>query len=718
MKELYISFISNELNIKSNQILSTIKLLNESNTVPFISRYRKEMTGNLTEVDIFEIEKFLKKFTELENRKITIINSIKEQDKLTPELEKEINETISPIALEDIYLPYKPKRKTKATIAKSLGLEPLAHEILKQTNNNPLNIATKFLTNEVINEDFALQGARDIIAEIVSEDSRIREQVRNLFLRAADIQTKVVKAKAEDDSKYRDYFDFNEPINKCKPHRLMAILRALNEGVIRLSVKPDEEEATGIILRKYIKSKNLCSQQVEIAINDSYKRLICPSIENDTINHYKAIADKEAIKVFASNLRQLLMLPPLGPRRILAIDPGFRTGCKIVCLDEQGNLIHNQTIYPHPPNDDKAMAGKKILSTIEMYKINTIAIGNGTASRETEYFIKSLRFKKDIDVYMVDESGASVYSASTIARKEFPDYDVTVRGAVSIGRRLIDPLAELIKIDPCSIGVGQYQHDIDENRLKEELDNVVISVVNNVGVNVNTASDKLLTYVSGLGQKTAEKLVLHRKTKGTFNKREEILEVQGIGTKAYEQCAGFLKIPNSINPLDNTAIHPEKYNLINKMAKSINTNITNLLGNEKLINQINIEKFIDQHTGIQTLNDIINELKKPGIDPRGKVKSFSFDETIRSINDLKEGMIIPGIVSNITNFGVFVDIGLKQSGLIHISELADRFVANPTEVVNVHQHLFVKVISVDIDRKRIQLSLKNIDDDVKVKGER
>ena len=708
MKNYFLKYLTQTLSIQEKQTASVVRLLTEGNTVPFISRYRKEQTENLNEVQIFDIEKGLKQYNELESRKETVLNTIEEQGKLSPELKTRIENTCDMLTLEDIYLPYKPKRKTKASVARANKLEPLALWLLEQKNNDPFQKASAFINAEVPDIEAALQGARDIIAEVVSEDNRVRESLRKMYYREAVLGTKVVKGKDEEGLKYKDYFSFSEDISRCKPHRLMAVLRGESEGILKYKLGADEEKANSLIERYYLKANNDCGQQVKMAIEDSYKRLLHPSMETDTINFYKDLADKEAIKVFASNLRQLLLLPPLGPARILALDPGFRTGCKVVCLDETGDLIHNQTIYPHAPQNEKALAGKKILSLVEMYHIDAIAIGNGTASRETEHFIKALRFKKDIKVFIVDESGASVYSASPVARKEFPDYDVTVRGAVSIGRRLIDPLAELIKIDPEAIGVGQYQHDINAKNLKEELDNVVISCVNHVGVNVNTASEQLLTYVSGLSGKAAAAIIQHRTKEGKISSRNELKKVKGIGEVSFQQCAGFIRIPESDNPLDNTAVHPESYKLVEKMAKELKTDVKTLAGNKELVTKINPSKFISENTGVETINDILSELIKPGRDPRGKPTTFSFDDTIKSINDLSEGMVLNGIITNITNFGAFVDLGIKQNGLIHVSEMSDTFIKNPAEVVSIHQQVKVRIVSLDMERKRIQLSLKSL----------
>jgi uncharacterized protein len=706
MKNYFVDYATKLLAITSGQLHAAVTLLEEGNTVPFISRYRKEATGNMDEVKVFAAEKLLKQYNELEERKQTILQTIDEQGKLTDELRKHIEATCDMTVLEDIYMPYKPKRRTRAMTARENGLEPLALLILQQ---KPFAIEAE--AEKLVCEAYPLaadviKGACDIIAEMISEDAGVRESLRRLYVREAIMISKAAKGKEEEGANFRDYFDYSEPMCRSKSHRLMAVMRGEKDGYLKVKVSVDDEKALEIISRKYVRGNNASSKLVAEAAADSFKRLLHPSMESDVRTHYFEIASDEAIKVFSSNLRQLLMLPPLGPARILAIDPGFRTGCKIVCLDEHGMLLHNQTIYPHPPQNEKSMAGKKILTLIEMYKIEVIAIGNGTASRETEYFIKSLRFKNDLRVFMVDESGASVYSASAVARKEFPDYDVTVRGAVSIGRRLMDPLSELIKIDPEAIGVGQYQHDVNTKRMKEELGNVVVSCVNNVGVNVNTASEDLLRFVSGCNAKTAAAIIEYRTRKGGVKSREELKKVKGIGENVFRQAAGFLRVPESVHPLDNTAVHPESYHVVEKIAAEFKSDLKKLVGNTALAAKIIPEKYITADTGSETIKDIVTELLKPGRDPRGKPQMFSFDETIRTIDDLKEGMILPAIVTNMTNFGAFADIGLKISGLIHISEMADKFISSPAEVVSLHQQLQVKVKSVDLERKRIQLTLK------------
>ncbi|MCG6187086.1 Tex family protein [Maribellus maritimus] len=708
MKTQIIEIIAQNLGIRNNQVLNTINLFNEGATVPFISRYRKERTGSLDEVQISEIKEQNEKFTELEKRKETILRTIDEQEKLTPELKVRIENCFEAVELEDIYLPYKPKRRTKATIAREKGLEPLAKIIMKQMELDPIFRANSFLNEDVKTAEDALSGARDIIAEWISENEKARNIVRRGFDLGAVISSKVVKGKEEEAAKYRDYFDWNEPLKKCPSHRLLAMRRGEKEGFLRVSVTPDEERVLENLERFFIRGNNESSDQVALAVKDSMKRLVQPSIETEFTNLSKEKADEEAIKVFAENLKQLLLAPPLGQKRILAIDPGYRTGCKVVCLDAQGNLLHNETIYPHKPQEERKMAAKKITSMVEVYQIDAVAIGNGTASRETEAFIKKLRYNREIRVYVVSEDGASVYSASSVARKEFPQYDVTVRGAVSIGRRLMDPLAELVKIDPKSIGVGQYQHDVDQKKLKSSLDTVVELSVNSVGVNLNTASQHLLTYISGLGPQLAENIVAFRKENGAFTSRSELKDVPRMGPKAFEQAAGFLRIPDVENPLDNSAVHPESYKIVQKMAKDIQCELKDLVRNETMVAKINFEKYLSNEVGWPTLNDIKNELQKPGRDPRKPIKVFEFAEGIFSIEDLREGTVIPGIVNNITKFGAFVDVGVKQSGLVHISELADRFISDPNEVVKLHQHVMVRIKEVDLARKRIQLSMRGV----------
>ncbi len=708
MNNKIIEIIAQNLGIKPHQVSSTINLLNEGATVPFISRYRKERTGSLDEVQIQQIKEQNEKFVELEKRKETILKTISEQEQLTPDLQQRIENCYDTVELEDIYLPYKPKRRTKATIAREKGLEPLAKIVMKQAERDPLFRAGSFLNEEIETAEDALSGARDIIAEWISENERARNIVRRSFDAGAIVSSKVIKGKEEEAAKYRDYFDWNEPLKKCPSHRLLAMRRGEKEGFLRISITPDESRALENLERFFVKGNNESSEQIALAVKDSLKRLIQPSIETEFANLSKEKADEEAIKVFAENLKQLLLAPPLGQKRVLAIDPGYRTGCKIVCLDEQGNLLHNETIYPHKPQEEKKMAAKKITSMVEVYKIDAVAIGNGTASRETEAFIKKLRYNREIRVYVVSEDGASVYSASSVARKEFPQYDVTVRGAVSIGRRLMDPLAELVKIDPKSIGVGQYQHDVDQKKLKSSLDSVVELGVNSVGVNLNTASQHLLTYISGLGPQLAENIVEYRKENGAFASRNKLKDVPRMGPKAFEQAAGFLRIPNAENPLDNSAVHPESYRIVQQMAKDLKCELKDLVRNETMVTKIDFQKYLSNEVGWPTLNDIKNELLKPGLDPRKPIKVFEFADGIFSIEDLREGIVIPGIVNNITQFGAFVDVGVKQSGLVHISELADRFVSDPNEVVKLHQHVMVRIKEVDIARKRIQLSMRGV----------
>ncbi len=711
MNPKILEIIAGQLGVKQSQVKNTTDLINEGATVPFISRYRKERTGSLDEVQVMHIKEQVEKLTELEKRKETVIKTIGEQEKLTDELKQRIESCYDPVELEDIYLPYKPKRRTKATIAREKGLEPLAKIIMKQDEQHPGQRAERFLNNEVENVEDALSGAGDIIAEWVSENEKARNIVRREFERGAYVSSKVIKGKEEEAEKYRDYFEWNEPLKKCPSHRLLAMRRGEKEGFLRISIKPDDSRSLEHLLRFFVKGNTGSSALVEKAVTDSYKRLIEPSIETEFAALSKEKADIDAIAVFADNLRQLLLAPPLGQKRILAIDPGYRTGCKIVCLDEQGNLLHNETIYPHKPQDEKKMAAKKLSSMVEMYQIEAIAIGNGTAGRETEAFVKKLHYNRDVKVYVVNEDGASVYSASPVARQEFPQYDVTVRGAVSIGRRLMDPLAELVKIDPKSIGVGQYQHDVDQKKLKNTLDSVVELSVNSVGVNLNTASSHLLTYISGLGPQLAQNIVDYRKEKGIFHSREELKNVPRMGPKAFEQAAGFLRIPDSENPLDNSAVHPESYPIVQKMAADLNRSVKELVQNEELVAKIDLTSYVTPETGIPTLNDIRTELLKPGRDPRKTIKIFEFAEGIFSIGNLKEGMILPGIINNVTKFGAFVDVGIKQSGLIHISELADKFVSDPGEIVKLHQHVKVRVKEVDVARNRIQLSLKNVSQD-------
>ena len=706
--EEFSRMIAAALKLPEHRVSNTLKLLLGGATIPFISRYRKEATGGLDEVQIGEIQANYDKLTELAKRKETILSTIGEQGKLTDELRSRISGCWNPTEVEDIYLPYKPKRKTRAEAARQKGLEPLAMLIMLQRENNLTAKVRSFVKGEVENEEEALKGARDIIAEQVSENEGARNTVRNAFAREAVITAKVVKGKEteENAAKYRDYFDFSEPLKKCTSHRLLAIRRGESEGILKVSISPDDTGCTEKLERKYVKGNNECARQVAEAVADAYKRLIKPGIETEFAAASKEKADEEAIRVFAGNLRQLLLAPPLGQKRVLGIDPGYRTGCKVVCLDAQGTLLHNEAIYPHPPKSEYQQAARKLTKLVEQYKIEAIAIGNGTASRETEQFVTSLRFDREIQVFVVSEDGASIYSASKLAREEFPDYDVTVRGAVSIGRRLMDPLAELVKIDPKSIGVGQYQHDVDQTKLKASLDQTVESCVNLVGVNVNTASKHLLTYVSGLGPALAKNIVDYRTENGPFQSRKELLKVPRMGAKAFEQCAGFLRIPHAKNPLDNSAVHPESYPIVEQMAKDMNCSVTDLIKDKTLRSRIKVENYISDTVGLPTLNDIMQELDKPGRDPRQKIQAFEFDRNVRTIDDLTEGMELPGIVTNITNFGCFVDIGIKENGLVHISQLADHFVSDPTTVVSIHQHVHVKVLGIDRERKRIQLTMK------------
>lgn len=701
--------IANALGINQKQVENTIKLLDDGATVPFISRYRKEATENLDEVKIGEIREQYAKFQELALRKETILKAIDEQGQLTPELQRKIDAIWNANELEDIYLPFKPKRKTRAVKARENGLEPLAKMIMKQDLRDIDNFAERFVNENIATTDEALQGARDIIAEWISEDQATREIVRTSFARQAHIATKVVKDKADDGAKYQDYFDFDEPLNCCPSHRLLAMRRAEREGFIKVNIAPHEpERAIERIERRFVRGDNEASQQVRIAVADAYKRLVEPSIETEFAAKSKNDADTEAIKIFSENLRQLLLAPPLGQRRTLALDPGFRTGCKTVCLDEQGNLLTHTAIFPHPPIAKKAEAATTLNSLISRYKIEAIAIGNGTASRETEQFVRETVDCSKVKIFVVSEDGASIYSASKTAREEFPDQDVTVRGAVSIGRRLMDPLAELVKIDPKSIGVGQYQHDVDQQRLKEALKTVVVSCVNSVGVNVNTASRHLLTYVSGLGPSLAQNIVDYRAEHGAFTSRNDLKKVPRLGAKAFEQCAGFLRIANAKNPLDNSAVHPESYHTVNQMAADNNCTVAQLMNDKELRRKIDLKKYISATVGLPTLTDIMAELDKPGRDPRNAISEFSFADNIHSINDLQSGMQLPGIVTNITAFGAFVNIGVKNDGLVHISQIAERRIESVAAVLKLHQHVVVKVLDVDITRNRINLTMKGI----------
>lgn len=708
MTNVFHTLIARFLQIPEGQVERTIGLLNEGATIPFISRYRKEVTGGLDEVQIGAIKDQLDKLTELSKRKETILATIEEQEKLTPELRKRIEESWDSTEIEDLYLPYKPKRVTKAEIARRKGLEPLAKIVMMQNENNLSARIKSFIKGEVKNAEEALQGARDIIAEWINENESARNTVRNSFAHTAMITSKVIKGKEEEGAKYRDYFDFSEPLSRASSHRLLALRRGEAEGILRVSISPDAESCLDRLNRRFVKGRGEVSEQVATAVDDSFKRLLKPSIETEFSNQSKAKADEEAIRVFAENLRQLLLAPPLGQKRVLGVDPGYRTGCKLVCLDAQGNLLHNEAIFPHPPQNEKGKAAAKVAQLVATYAIDAIAIGNGTASRETEQFITNIRYDRKVQVFVVSENGASIYSASKIAREEFPEYDVTVRGAVSIGRRLMDPLAELVKIDPKSIGVGQYQHDVEQNALKKSLDQTVESCVNLVGVNVNTASKHLLTYISGLGPTLAQNIVNYRAEHGPFTSRKELMKVPRMGEKAFEQSAGFLRIPDGKNPLDNSAVHPESYPIVERMAKDLKCSVADLITDKALKKKLKLTDYLTDKVGMPTLLDIMEELDKPGRDPRQTIQVFAFDPTVKTIEDLKEGQVLPGIVTNITNFGCFVDVGIKENGLVHISELADRFVSDPTQVVSIHKHVKVKVLSVDLSRKRVQLSMKGI----------
>lgn len=709
MEIIYPDLIAKALQLPLPQVRNTIGLLESGATIPFISRYRKEMTGGLNEVQITDVKNWLDKLTELKARKDTILNALEKQEKLTPELKARIESSWDSNEIEDIYLPYKPKRVTRAEMARKKGLEPLAKLIAAQKEPFLSGRVPAFVQGEVKDEEDALSGARDIIAEWVNENERTRNQVRFAF-RQAVILAKVIKGKEEEGAKYRNYFQFEEKLSRCQSHRLLAVRRGEEEGFLRVSIAPaDDDACLESLYRQYKRNNGACWEQFQLAIDDAYKRLLKPSIESEFAKSSKLKADEEAIRVFADNLRQLLLAPPLGQKRVLGIDPGYRTGCKVVCLDAQGNLLHNETIYPHPPKNERKKAEIKIQHLVEAYNIDAISIGNGTASRETEEFITNIRYTKPVKVFVVSEDGASVYSASAVARAEFPEYDVTVRGAVSIGRRLMDPLAELVKIDPKSIGVGQYQHAVDQALLKKSLDQTVESCVNLVGVNVNTASKELLTYISGLGPVLAQNIVQYRVENGPFVCRKDLKKIPRLGEKAFEQCAGFLRIPNGSNPLDNSAVHPESYPVVEKMAADLHCTVGELMKRKELKQQIRLEKYQTDQIGMPTLQDIMKELDKPGRDPRSEIQEFSFNPDIHTIDDLQEGMILPGIVTNITNFGCFVDVGIKENGLVHISELADRFVSNPADVVSIHQHVQVRVLSIDTTRKRVQLSMKGIE---------
>ena len=711
MENIFHRQIAGMLPIAEKQIAATIELLDEGATIPFISRYRKEKTGGLNEVEIENIRSCYDKLKETAKRKETIIATIEELGQLTPELRKRIDATWDATELEDIYLPYKPKRKTRAEAARQKGLEPLATLLMLQRETQPEAQAARYVKGEVKDAEDALKGARDIIAEHVSEDERARNSIRSIFTRQATLTAKVAKGKEQEAANYRDYFDYSESLRRCSSHRLLAIRRAEAEGLLKVSISPDDDECLDRLDRQYVKGRNASSQQVSEAVKDAYKRLLKPSIETEFAAMSKEKADDEAIQVFTTNLRQLLLAPPLGQKRMMGIDPGFRTGCKVVCLDAQGNLLHNENIYPHPPVSKGKEAMTRLSKMIEAYQIEAIAIGNGTASRETEEFLKKMTFPRSVQIFVVSEQGASIYSASKIAREEFPDYDVTVRGAVSIARRLMDPLAELVKIDPKSIGVGQYQHDVDQTKLKKSLDQTVESCVNLVGVNLNTASSHLLTYISGLGPQLAQNIVNYRQQNGPFASRKELLKVPRMGVKAFEQCAGFLRIAGGKNPLDNTAVHPESYHIVEQMAHDLGCTVDTLIADKELRRKVELKKYVTAEVGMPTLQDIMQELDKPGRDPRGTIKAFEFDSSVHTIDDLREGMELPGIVGNITNFGAFVDIGIKEIGLIHLSQMADRYGSNPADILSIHQHIRVKVLGIDKERKRIQLTLKGVRQD-------
>lgn len=707
--KLYIRYISGKMSVKEWQVEHCMQLIEEGATVPFISRYRKEATGNLDEVQVAEIKHYFIGFKDIDKRKEAVLKSIDEQEKLTPELKKRITDCVEMQDVEDLYLPYKPKRRTRAAVAREKGLEPLAQKMMSLNVDNLNSFAYNFVKGEIKNIDEAFQGARDIIAENLSERPEIRSELRSYYVKSAKIQSKIVKGKDEEGEKFSNYYDFSEDLSRIPAHRILAMLRGLEEGVLNVKLNIEEEIPEKIMMRLFFKGERCSShalyEQLCESVKDSYKRLLHPSIENEAIKIAKEKADIESIRVFGENLRQLLLAAPVGQKRTMAIDPGFRTGCKVVCLDAQGTLIHNDTIYPHPPQNEKIVAMKKISNMIEAYKIEVIAIGNGTAGRETEAFIKRIHFPHEVKVYSVNEDGASIYSASDTAREEFPEYDVTVRGAVSIGRRLMDPLAELVKIDPKSLGIGQYQYDVDQSLLKEKLDEVVVSCVNSVGVNLNTASKHLLSYVSGIGPSLAQNIVDFRDEHGAFNSRSELLKIKRLGEKVFEQAAGFLRIPGAPNPLDNSAVHPERYSLVTKMAKDEGISLIELVGNKERIDSINLNKYVSDEIGMLTLNDIAQELSKPGRDPRATIKVLEFSNDINSIEDVREGMELPGIITNITNFGAFVDFGIKENGLIHISQMSDKFISSPGEVVKLHQHVKVRVIGVDQKRRRIQLKL-------------
>lgn len=707
---IYAKMIGKALGLSERSAINTLQLIDEGCTIPFISRYRKERTGNLDEVQITAISDAYDKLKEISKRKDTVVKTITEQGKMTDDLQRRIDACWDANELEDIYMPFKPKRRTKAQVAREQGLEPLSLILMMQRERNIEAAAQRFVKEGVKDVAAAIKGAQDIVAEMVSEDERSRQQVRSSFRREAIITSKVVKAKAdsEEAAKYSDYFDFSEPLRRCSSHRLLAMRRGENEGILRISISADDEVCLDKLKRQFVHGFGPCSTLVGEAVEDAYKRLLKPSIETEFANMSKEKADDEAIGVFAENLRQLLLSAPLGQKRVMGIDPGFRTGCKVVCLDAQGNLLHHEAIFPHPPVNKASVAAHQVELMVEKYNIEAIAIGNGTASRETAQFVKQLQFGHDVKQFVVSEDGASVYSASKTARDEFPDEDVTVRGAVSIGRRLMDPLAELVKIDPKSIGVGQYQHDVDQSKLKKSLDQTVESCVNLVGVNLNTASQHLLTYVSGLGPTLAKNIVEYRKANGAFASRAQLKKVARLGPSAFEQCAGFLRIPGARNPLDNSAVHPESYHIVEQMAKDNHCTVAQLIGDAAKRKAVDIKKYVTDTVGMPTLTDIMAELEKPGRDPREQIEEFEFDKNVTSVDDLVAGMVLPGIVTNITNFGAFVDVGVHQDGLVHVSQLADRYVADPTQVVKLHQHVKVRVVEVDRKRNRISLSMKKL----------
>lgn len=708
MNPIHIGLIVEALQITKQRVENTLKLLEDGATIPFVARYRKEMTGSLDEVQIEAIRKEANRLQEIDKRRETILKSIEEQGKLTPELRQRIEESWEMTILEDIYLPYKQKRKTRASVAKARGLEPLAEELRQQRNHLIEDFAAKFITDEVPTVEDALQGARDIIAEQVSEDEIARNKVRQAFKRHATVKSKIARGKEEAGAVYKDYFEFEESLQKIPSHRLMAIFRAESEGILRVNVVPEAEPTIAQLERLFVKGYGKAADHVKMAVEDGYKRLLEPSIETEFRNQAKEKADTEAIKVFAENLKQLLLSPPLGQRRVIGVDPGYRTGCKVVCLDASGNLLYNTTIYPHPPQQQQTDAASILQQLVERYAAEAIAVGNGTAGKETVTFCKNIPFPRPVEVFMVNEAGASIYSASEVAREEFPDQDLTVRGAISIGRRLVDPLAELVKIDPKSIGVGQYQHDVNQVRLRESLDRVVETCVNSVGININTASKHLLTYVSGLGPSLAQNIVNYRAEHGAFTSRNDLKNVPRMGAKAFEQAAGFLRIREAVHPLDNTAVHPESYGIVAQMAKDLGVTIADLIQQPALRASIELKKYVNEKVGLPTLQDILQELAKPGLDPRGNAKTFEFAKGVNSIQDLHIGMVVPGIVTNITNFGAFVDIGIKESGLIHISQITHTFISSPSEVLQLNQEVEAKIIDIDLARGRVSLSMKEL----------